>query len=76
MLTREQLVDQAQRLRSVLRRGCGLPAARTLALAVQSVTHRRLHAQGQCESGCIAPVVTNKEEPPLCAECARRMLPC
>ena len=74
MLTREQLVDQAQRLRSVLHRGCGLPTARRLAMALQAITHRRLHAGGWCESGCTAPVVTNKEEPPLCAECARRML--
>lgn len=73
MLTREQIVDQAQRLRSVLHRGCGLPTARRLALAVQSVTHRRLHEQGQCESGCTAPVVTQPNQPPLCAECAARM---
>lgn len=27
-----------------------------------------------CESGCSAPVATQPPAPPLCAECARRML--
>lgn len=73
-MSREQLVDQAARLRAVLHRGCGLPTARRLALVVQSVTHRRLHEGGWCESGCTAPVVTTPNQPPLCAECAGRML--
>lgn len=70
--------DQRDRLQAMLAHGCGIPAARdhaTLILRLADEREVRRLRREWCESGCSAPVVTQPHEPPLCAECAGRMLP-
>lgn len=58
-------------LRSLLARGCGLPAAREHAQLLLRIRERQL--SDNCASGCTAPAAREVEGERLCEQCFQEM---